>query len=288
MAVNERKQELMEQVFNEMFKLEPNLKAKGIPLNFRIMNPYLETSCQSIYKQRNFSQRYMQNYNQFKGDYIATYWEVMLRFEATEQDWQRMLFEINSRVQDGKIGELGRYLNVSVRWEMLREFDDSVSILVRHDGARARVFLDTVNFSTLENEEGSMHLEAMADKRFMCEIEYFKSEIDDWFERVKDDVLTKSQVEFLERLEVGNWLIVNGSENEELEEILGTDRKNVDGKLQRIASRLIERFKRDFPEFASDDFNEKLRLRNKFITIATGVKYAKIVDGLSDPVSIEM
>lgn len=287
MAENNKKQQLMEEVFDEMFKLEPNLKAEGIPLNFRIMNPYLEASCQSIYKQRNFSQRYMKNYNQFKGDYIATCWEVMLRFEATEQDWQRMLFEVKSGVQDGKIGELGRYLNVSVRWEMLREFDDSISILVRHDGARARVFLDTVNFSTLENEEGSMQLEAMADKRFMTEMEYFKSEIGDWFERVKEDVLTKSQVEFLERLEDGNWLIVNGSENEELEEILGTDRKNVDGKLQRIAGRLIERFKKDFPEFAGDDFNEKPRLRNKFMTIATGVKYAKIVDALSDPVAIE-
>lgn len=275
--------EMIEKVFENWFELKA-LKNKNLDLRFNIKNEYLAIQCGETYSKRNWQM----NYNSFMGLYISKCWEEMVDFKATTEEWEQIYIDtLGGAAIAGKAQELSKFLYARVGWAVLREYDDARSIRVRNGDVRARVSIDTVNFSRLENGQGYLDLDSLIDQEVYAQSEYQQSFIADWFGENKDKILTDSQIEFLDSLEEANYLLIDDeADNEELERIIKTNRKNIDGKLQRIAKRIIDAFVKDFPEYDSQ-LNDKPRLRSKLIELADGVKYAKIIDLLGHPVDDE-
>lgn len=278
-----RNNEVIEKVFNNWFDLTA-LKNKNLDLRFSIKNEYLAVQCGETYSKRNWQM----SYNSFMGLYISKCWEEMVDFKATEDEWEQIYIDtLDGSAIAGKAQELSKYLYSRVGWSVLREYDDARSIRVRNGDVRARVSIDTVNFSQLENGQGYLDLDSLVDSEMYNDAEYQQSFIAEWFASNKDKILTDSQLEFLASLEEANYLLIDDeADNEELERIIKTNRKNIDSKLQRIAKRIIDAFIIDFPDFEGQ-LNDKPRLRSKLIELADGVKYAKIIDLLGHPVADE-
>lgn len=275
--------EMIEKVFNNWFDLIA-LKNKNLDLRFSIKNEYLAVQCGETYSKR----KWQMSYNSFMGLYISKCWEEMLDFKATEDEWEQIYIDtLDGSETVGRAQELSKFLYSRVGWAVLRDYDDSRSIRVRNGDVRARVSIDTVNFSQLENGQGYLDLDSLIDQDVYGDTEYQQSFIAEWFSENKDKILTESQIEFLDSLEEANYLLIDDeADNEELERIIKTNRKNIDGKLQRIAKRIIDAFVKDFPEYHGQ-LNDKPRLRSKLIELAEGVKYAKIIDLLGHPVADE-
>lgn len=278
-----RNNEVIEKVFNNWFELTA-LKNKNLDLRFTIKNEYLAVQCGETYSKR----KWQMSYNSFMGLYISKCWEEMLEFKATTDEWEQIYRDtLDGSATAGKGQELSKFLYSRVGWAVLRDYDDSRSIRVRNGSVRARVSIDSVNFSQLENSQGYLDLDGLMDAEMYNDTEYQQSFIAEWFGQNKDKILTESQIEFLDSLEEANYLLIDDeADNEELERIIKTNRKNIDGKLQRIAKRIIDAFVEDFPEYHGQ-LNDKPRLRSKLIELADGVKYAKIIDLLGHPVSDE-
>lgn len=276
------KNELIEEVFNEIFVLE-RLKNKNLDLRFKILNTFLDASCKATYRRRKFNL----SYSSFVGNYMFHAWFKMLSYEASEEEWLEVLECVRecTETPSGAYERLSKYLYSHVGWELIHEFDSKASVRVRTGSKqRARVMFNPFNFSELSNEDGEIPIDLIMKKD--VNTGFVQSFIQEWYQVVRYDVLTDSQNELLDALEEANHLLLEDDTNTEIEAIIRTNRANIDDKLQRIAKRLIERFKVDFPELEID-FNYKPTLRNKLIDLPDGTKYATIVDGLGNPVPCE-
>lgn len=275
------KNELIEEVFNEIFVLE-RLKNKNLDLRFKILNTFLDASCKATYRKRKFNL----SYSSFVSNYMFHAWFKMLSYEASEEEWLEVLECVREcpETPSGAYERLSKYLYSHVGWELIHEFDSKESVRVRTKTDRAMVKFNPINFSELVSEGDEISIDLIMKKE--PNTEFVQSFVQDWYHAVRDDVLTDSQIEFLDALEEANHLLLEDDTNTEIEAIIRTNRANIDDKLQRIAKRLIGRFKADFPELEID-FNYKPTLRTKLIDLPDGTKYATIVDGLGNPVPYE-
>lgn len=280
--MNENIKQCINEVFEMWFELEA-IRNKNLDLRYKINNEFLNTQCGQTYKERRFNY----NYHAFQSNYIYHCYEVMLTFEASEEEWKQMVQEVTRSPQQprGKAEELSKYIYSRAKWNVLHEHDSKSSKRVRNGDKEARVFFKPSNFSELVNDGDEVPIDLMVEQQG-DESDYKESFIQVWFRDRKEDILTESQIEFLDALEEANHLLLDDDTNEEIERITRTYRSNIDGKLQRIADRLIKAFKADFPEL-NLDFDNKPRLRNELIELDEDVRYAEIINTLGHPIVYE-
>lgn len=280
--MNKNIKQYIDEVFEMWFELKA-IRNKNLDLRYKINNEFLNVQCGETYKQRRFNY----NYHAFQSNYIYHCYEVMLTFEASEEEWRQMVEEVTQSPEQpqGKAEELSKYIYSRAKWDVLKEHDAKFSRRVRNGDKHAKVFLNPSNFSDLVNDDGeAVPIDLMIEQG--NESDYKESFIQAWFRERKEDILTESQIEFLDALEEANHLLLEDDTNEEVERITKTYRSNIDSKLQRIADRLIKAFKEDYPEL-NLRFNNKPRLRSKLIELDEGVKYAEIINTLGHPIVYE-
>lgn len=280
--MNENIKEYINEVFEMWFDLKA-IRNKNLDLRYQINNPFLDTQCGQTYKERRFNY----NYHTFQSNYIYHCYEVMLTFEASEEEWKQIIEEVSQSPEQpqGKAEELSKYIYSRAKWNVLHEHDSKSSKRVRNGDREAKVFLNPSNFSDLVNDDGEeVPIDLMIEQG--NESAYKESFIQAWFRERKEDILTESQIEFLDALEEANHLMLEDDTNEEIERITNTYRSNIDNKLQRIADRLIKAFKEDYPDL-NLEFNNKPRLRSKLIELDEDVRYAEIINTLGHPVVYE-
>ena len=268
------KKEWIDEVFNQWFRLDV-IRNKNLDLKFEILNTYLNKQCHQTYKQR----RFPYSFHQFQSDYIYHCYEVMLQYDASEEEWKQMAQEAMDETEATEA--LSKFIYSRAKWNVLLEHDEKQSKRVRNGDKFTRVYLKPLNFSELVSEDDEVPIDLVMAQDI--ETEYEESFIQTWFTSRKEDILTQSQLEFLEALQEANHLLLEPGTNKEVEEITNTYRSNIDNKLSRIADRVIKAFKEDYPDLTLE-FNNKPRLRSKMLQLEEGERDVEIVNTMGYPV----
>ena len=236
------RQERINEVFDEWFSLEV-WKNKNLDLKFTIKNDYLMQQCLKLYKE---IPQAGENFHYFITEYI---YHVFIELTKIED-----LSDITS---------LSKQVHERVKFSLRNNSMDSTTKTIQINKQRAKIIFEPLSLDGLVlGEDGNSitlaNILTESQSVFTQPVNqsYFNTQFKNWFNANKENILTKSQLELIEYM---NKLPTDYT-TQELEEITKTTSKNINNKINRIATRITEAFEEQKEKPRSEYYNYIINL----------------------------
>ena len=235
-----------------------------------LVDEKLARHCSSLYKK--FGGKV--DKDEFTSEYIYTVYEKLLAYDIDLDEQRALLEELNDSAY--------RYLFVSLKYKMADYCADVDSIRVKAGSdEKYRVQFSPISLSFLTGEDNTEVniLDVLTKENDLFDRndnnEYFASHFADWFAGAKDSILTKSQLELLDKLNQYNLeeLDKEGWLNE-----IGYTNGQVNSKMERIADRVLKAYKKknEYQLSAYEkDLMDKAKWSHKIIRFANDDKHVE-------------
>ena len=216
--------QVIEDIINDWFELTV-IRNKDLTLQYKIHNPYLEVQCKKLYQKYGNNQAY----NSFVSNYIYHIYEALLKVEDFSD-----------------LDNVSRQVFTRVQFSIMEENSLLNSTRIKVDGRRMPLVFSTVSLDGFLDGEDYTEVSLLSmltdESNLFNNLNnqiYFNSHFKRWFKENKETFLTESQIEFLDKL---NSLPANPT-YKQIKEDTGTDPRNMNDKLNRIADRTIKTYK---------------------------------------------
>lgn len=234
------KNETIEKVLETWFEVEV-IRNKDLDLNVVIKHDVLRSQCTREYSKM----KQKQSFKQFKVDYMNSVFEALMAYNGADERFERAILEQCDETIDYEANKemnvLSKYVFKAVEGER-KEKTDVVRVRVGKGEDRAKIVLNTYSLDYLSNDNDEISIvDLLSDESNVFNnnqnIKWHKSRFGKWFEENKHEILTKTQVKFIDDL---NSINVYEVDNAEIERITGTKMNNVKAKLNAIAERTLK------------------------------------------------
>lgn len=234
------KNETIEKVLEKWFEVEV-IRNKDLELNVVIKHEILRGQSSKEYSRM----KQKPTFKQFKVDYMNSVFEALLAYSEADEAFERAILEqCNETIDyeaDREMNVLSKYVFKAIEGER-KEKTDVVRVRVGKGEDRAKIVLNTYSLDYLSNDDGEFSIIDLLSEESNVfnnnhNLKWHKSRFGKWFENNKHDILTKSQVKFIDDL---NCINVYEVDNAEIERITGTKMNNVNAKLNAIAERTLK------------------------------------------------
>ena len=234
------KNETIEKVLEKWFEVEV-IRNKDLDLNVVIKHEILQGQCSREYSRM----KQKQSFKQFKVDYMNSVFEALIAYSGADEAFERAILEQCNETIDydanKEMNVLSKYVFKAVEGE-LKEKTDVVRVRVGRGEERAKIVLNTYSLDYLSNDDDEISIvDVLTEESNVFNnnqnLKWHKSKFGKWFDENKHDILTKSQVKFIDDL---NGINVYEVDNAEIERVTGTKMNNVNAKLNAIAERTLK------------------------------------------------
>ena len=164
------------------------------------------------------------------------------KFKANEEEWHEMTHK------GGEYDYLLKYIYRRVECRMVDFMNETQGKHVQINGVQTflTVNVDSIDKPIANSDDLNIINALTSNNQLIDNHEYYKSDIAEWFDSVKDEILTKNQLQLLNDLADHNLTMLE--DDEVIKSATGKKKFNVSQNLKQIAKRIVRAYNEEFDE----------------------------------------
>lgn len=230
------KNKAIESIFERWIERQV-IRNQNLDIKLVIHDTYFDGQSQRLFQKYGTGM----TYNSFLSDYITALYLAMKEFDATDSEWSRMA----DSESESRLDELKKYVYRKVRFLVIDEFKVKTGVKrMSINNKNINVALEVLSLDYVYSDSYTMTEALTTDAQLNAGHEYHQSWYKRWFDSVKSDVLTTSQLELLADLEGVN---VDEMSVDEFKLLTGIDKSKLNTRLDAIADRILKAYNKQQP-----------------------------------------
>lgn len=256
------KNEIVEYQINKKFKTTRFEEDPLIYNKLSLNSPYLRAMCNKLYKK--FGKLLNETRQEFEATFVDLYFESALKLKGVSRTdiegklaWYMNSFEVKEGFQ---------YLDAAMDSYAYKFIDNKLkdevkarnnAQTVKKDGSR--ILLTFVTESEQLKEGGSAFDYLAEEDNMYANVKYKQTHFAKWFRENAEKILTKKQYHNLQKIKD---LDINSMSAEDVKELTGIEKKNINRTLERMIDRVIKAYNKQKPAQISDYHQELIDILN--------------------------